>query len=109
MVKRKGTRKYKQNINKTWFNDECKRKKKVYYKAWKKSDKNKNSATLKAETKKAAKSYKKQVKKCKRLFDMLFAENLRKLKSNDPKAYWKILNSKNYNKQTKQPTLEEFF
>ena len=66
---------------------------------------------LKRERRRTAKEYKKTVKKCKRNFDSNFANEIRNLKSNDPRQFWSLINkssdSKN-NMNEKQPSCEEF-
>ena len=92
---------------KCWFTKECQMKRKAYYKARKKLLNNRNNDLFKEQTKKAAKIYKNTIKKCKRDFDFKVANEIRQLKSNDPKAYWNKLTLRNEVNKL-QPKSEEF-
>ena len=108
MIKIKRKNNYIPNRNKKcWYTKECKSKKKAYYKARKKSLFNTNNNYFREETKKAAKIYKREIRKCKRNFDLKVADEIRQLKCKDPKAYWNKLNMKN-NVNKIQPTCSEF-
>ena len=64
---------------------------------------------LKQERIRTAKEYKKTVKKGKRIFDSKFANELRNLKSNDPRQFWNLIN-KNCDKNNvdKLPSCDYF-
>ena len=84
-------------------------KRKQFAKIRKRALKNKNDRLLAEESKQKGKEYKKYVRKCERLFRANTARKLRELKSRNPSAYHKILNSVNKKSQQKMPEMISFF
>ena len=92
-----------------WYLTDCKHKRLIFVKARNKHIRAKDNVVLKQERKKAAKNYRKTVKKCKKEFDLDLANKLRNLKSNDPREFWNIINKhNNKNNDVNQPTCNEF-
>ena len=92
-----------------WYNTECKNKHKLFSKARKQDIKHKsNNILFSNRRKEAAKEYKQTVRKYKRNYNLEFSSNLRRLKSNNPKAYWNILNKRDYKNPAKQPSCGDF-
>ena len=93
----------KTTSNKPWFNKHCARKRAVYVKLKNKLIKDKSilaTSKLKAE----AKKYKYIIKKAKNDYFNKINLELKHLKTNDPKQFWKLINksdnnSKNHNDQ----------
>ena len=114
MLKKKRRRYVKKPNKQIWFKDECKRNQKLFNNARNKDIHSKDKPLLeqtqnKAERKKAAKIYRKTVKKYKRNFDFKFANELRNLKSSDPRKYWNVINRDDKCNETgNQPTCDEF-
>ena len=95
--------------DKPWFDLTCKLKRRVFLKSKNRSVKFPNSDILKCERKKAAKEYKKFVKKCKRNFDFKLANEIRNMRTNDPRKFWNILNKNNANiKPNEHPSCDDF-
>ena len=92
-----------------WYLTDCKHKRLIFVKARNKHIRAKDNVVLKQERKKAAKNYRKTVKKCKKEFDLDLANKLRNLKSKDPREFWNIINKhNNKNNDVNQPTCNEF-
>ena len=86
----------KTNKNKPWFDNNCKRKRKEYFrlrKILKKSSINDDRLRLEA------KRYKNFIRNTSRTFFKKFHSDIRNLKSKDPKKYWNLMSNKS-NKQT---------
>ena len=91
--KRKDTKPFTKKIE-LWFDYQCNQKRKALTKARSRALKFRNNAYFNQERKRAAKDYKKTVRRCKGLFNQELAKNLRNLKSNDTKAYWELIKEK---------------
>ena len=82
----------KKNIDKPWFNNDCRKERKLFF-----ADKNalykQYSATNREKFSAQSKKYKKTLYEALRLYNSDLHSKLRRLKSNSPKDYWKILNS----------------
>ena len=104
---------FKVDVNKKYkpirFDRETLNKRNRYYKA---KRANNGSDEMKNELKIASKDYKKAVKKAKAINKKQKINKLRNSKTNNPKCYWSVLNSKNNNKinnSSNRPTLDNFF
>ena len=84
----------KGSTNKEWYNEECRNAKTKLSKLFKKYKKLETNESL-LEYKKYATFYKKLLKSAKVEYDKKFHTELRSLKANNSKKYWKIL--KEYN------------
>ena len=111
MIKTKGKNRSNFTSNKkVWFDKDCKMKKKVYNKLRKKDDKCKRTNfEISNLRKKAAKDYKRSVRKCHKNYINTFHNNLRTLKSKFPKDYWNIINKQIFTKKHKQPSCDDFY
>ena len=110
MIKKKRKRHIPSKSNSSpWYNFECRYKRIIFCKARAKHVRSADDLRLKNERKKAAKNYRKTVKKCKRNYDLELANKLRNLRSRDPRDYWNIINKHNKVKtEDKQPSCDEF-
>ena len=91
----KKTRKFKRKSdNKPWFNDECKLKRRVFVKARRNALRHRSDNVLNTERRRAAKDYKKCVRKHLNHYKLNLATRLRQSQSSDPKVFWNILNGK---------------
>ena len=79
--------------NKPWFNEQCKQSKKEYVK-YKKSLHRESTEEEKIHLKILAKKHKKVIKRAKCIYEGNLHTQLRTLKSNNPREYWKIINEK---------------
>ena len=91
-------RRFKNKTNKTWFDAECKKKRAEYRKA-KGMHKNHANYYTKGERARAHKEYKKVINRKSRMHTTVFHERIRSLRSSDPRACWRILNSNNRQKK----------
>ena len=94
-------------VKKEWFNEDCHKLRKEFHVS-KQKDKILNSDLSRSDRQRASKKYKKIVNKCKSEHKRNFVESLRRLKSSDAKAYWKILNGKKCN-DTNDIDIEDFY
>ena len=85
---------------KLWFNSECRRSRNQYHYARKFYNRYKSQES-KNYLKRISKQYKQTIARNIRSFNQNRIEKLRKLKSSDSKEYWKILNPKTENKDSK--------
>ena len=81
-----------------WFDAECKKKRAEYRKA-KGMHKSHDNYYTKGERARAHKEYKKVLNRKSRMHTKVFHERIRSLRSSDPRAYWRILNSNNRQKK----------
>ena len=99
--------------NQPWFNAECKFKRKEFLHAKRRDFKGNQNIELKLERKKAAKIYKKTLKRCLRNYQSSIANNLRNIKATDPKLFWNYLKDRNhpfcYNNQPDCSAFAEMF
>ena len=110
MVKlKRNNKQIKRQNNKPWFNTECRKKRKIFYKAKQKDTGNGRDHITTRERKNAAKIYKKTVRKSIKKYQNDLASMLRSLNCKDPKKYWNYIRSdKKNNKTEKQPNCTEF-
>ena len=96
-------------FDKPWYGPACKAARKEYHKAKRLHKQNKN-AQNKLNLQIQSKKFKKVMNKYIRLYKIDHAKKLRKMQNNNPKQYWRYLNS--INKTTapnKQPTIGQFY
>jgi hypothetical protein len=94
-------------INKQWFNNNCHTLRDKYHRTRKMYNKYKTHF-FKTQLKNISKQYKNALNKANRNFKLSRVENLKKLKTTDPKQYWNIINLSP--KQTKPcASLEDFY
>ena len=93
--------------DKPWFNYECKFARKNYRKL-KRKFKKERTETLKQNVTEAEKHYKNTLDKNSKNYRKKMREELKNLKTSDPKEYWKILNRGREKKQPDIP-MEDLF
>ena len=106
----KGKKKPKQ-LNKKWFNNECKLGRKYYHQCKRRYKKSNNLNNL-AQFRQSSKLYKKAMKKAIQNHDKMLNKKLKSLRSNNPKEYSKILCSgdkKDYVSKIQLDVLSEHF
>ena len=99
------------NASKPWFGYKCQNARRKYHIARKINNINPSNRN-KANLKEASKNYKKVMNFHINKYNQNMQDKLRKLKSTNPKEYWKIINSVNKNKDSDKMdvgTLYEFF
>ena len=99
---------YKTKTKNSWFDPNCKVKRKIFLRTKKQYLKNPTNQYLKEKSKQAANDYKKSVHTAKRNFDFKFERELREIKSNDPSAFWKLINKSEDKTDGYTPNAEEF-
>ena len=112
--KMKNNKNYKPRLNprKPWFNEGCEKKRRIFLAAknsvWKaKSEEEKEQCVQK--TKLKGREYKIFISQRQKTFNKDLQKNLRGLKKQHPKEYWKILNDSNGNqKRDPKVALEDF-
>ena len=86
----------KKKLYKSWFNQDCKEKQKLF----RKLNRLKNRSTYHKDlAKRAEKEYKKELNKAQSRYQQELKEKMQNLKNNDPKEYWKILKEGSYKEQ----------
>ncbi len=113
MVKESNTGKVKSNPkgkrNFKWFNNECKNARTDYEISKRRYHGNKSDENLRF-MKNMSKVYKNTIRRAKQTEEKDFANNLRRLQSDDPKKFWSLLNENGKPRKTHEsPTLQEFF
>ena len=100
LYKRKKTKKQKkrQTDELPWFDRECEKKRKLFFKAKNYARRVKNLET-KENKKIASKCYKKQLRISFGKYQSNFTKKIRKLKSSDPKNFWKVINGSTQEKK----------
>jgi hypothetical protein len=88
----------KKSEDKPWFNVECKLARQNYRKLRRKYKKNRTEKN-KEELNNSEKYYKRTLDKNQKLYRNKITKQLRNLHTNNPKEYWKILNSGRHKKQ----------
>ena len=74
-----------------WFDTECEKKRKLFFKA-KNCNRRARNPEAKEKQREASISYKKQLRMSFRKYQSNFIKKIRNLKSTDPKIFWKIIN-----------------
>ena len=87
-------------INKPWFNEMCKNKRRRYIHAKQMYRKNNAKYNL-VNLKHACKDYKKQLSKSKSKHSLQFCTKIRAMKSKHPKEFWALVNKELNNKPPK--------
>ena len=101
----------KNNTSKKWFSKECKEKRKEYHRCKSKHRMTRNDNDLQV-LRKASKMYKRTVKKAIQLYEKRFNMKMRKLRTRNPKEFWKLLCSadkKDTANKIKLEVLTEYF
>ncbi|MEW8546103.1 MAG: hypothetical protein AB2693_21495 [Candidatus Thiodiazotropha sp.] len=93
--------------NSQWFGPDCKKARRTFLAA-KRNYRTRNSEINKTILKQKSKAYKYMIRKHYRIFKRKRIKKLRTLKTNNPKAYWKTLNSKNKHENT-ECNLNDFY
>lgn len=93
--------------NSQWFGPDCKKARRRFHTA-KRNYRIRKSLTNKTVLRQKSKEYKNTTRKHYNLFKRKKIRKLRNLKTNNPKAYWKILNPKNKNENT-ECRLNDFY
>ena len=93
-----------------WFSQECRNKRKLYLKAKKRNNICKSEVS-REDLKIKSKAYKKEIAIARRDFSRRFNDDLRKMKTKNPKQYWKLINDCNKCKTppVQLPELNEHF
>ncbi len=76
--------------NKSWYNAECRNKRKVYCKARNHYMREKNELS-KNDMKKACNEYKKEIRKAVKEEKKIIGDKIKRAKVNDPKLFWKMI------------------
>lgn len=99
----------KSKTNFKWFNTECKNARSEFETSKRRYHDCKNEDNLK-NMKDKSKTYKEVIRKAKQAEEKGFADNLRRLQSNDPKKFWNLINEKGgSSKPHESPSIQEFF
>ena len=84
--------------NLLWFDSDCEKKRKEFFKAKNMARKYKSDPGLLEKRSNASKNYKKQLHVSFKKYQSKFIKNIRKTKSSDPKTFWKIINGSKLDK-----------
>lgn len=95
--------------NKPWYDRECEDKRRTYF-HFKNKYKHMKSTLNETRLKEASKAYKRQINQAFKAYKNNIIKEVRKLKTSDPKAYWKIINgdSKSKNENMTQISINAF-
>ncbi len=103
------TRQPKKSKKFKWFNEECKNARTEYEVSKHRYHALKNENNL-TNMKNKSKLYKMAINRAKQADERAFAENLRRLQSNDPKKFWSLINERSGpDKLQEAPSIQEFF
>ena len=82
-----------------WFDTDCERKRKTYFKAKNLARRRHNEHVAQQKQKAASKAYKKQLRLSFMKYQSTFMTKIRNMKSNDPKMFWKLINGSDKEKR----------